>query len=82
MSEDWRTGLTAEGEEVDPAWREHLAAARQPTTLAQDMFDRDWLRWRGIALRSGRSQLAAIEIAYTRTQAQHGPRPEPKETQT
>lgn len=76
---DWRTGLTTD-EDVDPQWRDQLAAARTPATPGQVAWDRDWARWRGIALRSGRSQGQAIEIAYTRTKAQYGDRPEAKET--
>lgn len=75
MTGDWRTGLTTEPEGVDPAWRVHLAAARASTTPGQQVWDRDWQRWRGIALQTGRTQLAAIEVAYTRTEDQHGPRP-------
>ena len=79
---DWRDGLTVEDPvHVDPFWRDRLAAARAPTVLAQDLWDREWCRWRRIALRSGRDQFEAVEIAYTRTEARHGPRPEAKETQ-
>lgn len=79
---DWRAGLVVDEETVDEHWREHLAAARTPTTSAQDAWDRDWCRWRDIALRAGRGQRAAIEIAWTRTEDQHGTRPDNEKEET
>lgn len=60
-------------------WRDQLAAARQPPTPEQAAWDRDFDRWLNVARRSGRTPNAAIPIAYTRTEAQYGPRPS-KET--
>jgi hypothetical protein len=64
-------------------WRVALAAARLPLTPEQQAWDRHWLKWLGVALRSGRRWKAAIEIAWTRTKSQYGLRPgTPEEQQT
>lgn len=61
-------------------WRTDLAAARRPLTAEQTKWDGHWRRWLDIARRSGRGYLAAIEVAWTRTEAQYGSRPVPVET--
>jgi len=70
---DWRVGLVTEVDDED--WRNHLAAARAPTTPAQDTWDVDFARWLTVARRAGRTTNDAIAVAYLRTQDQHGPRP-------
>lgn len=61
-------------------WRVDLAAARRPLVPEQVEWDGHWRRWLDIARRSGRGHKAAIEVAYTRTEAQYGSRPVPVET--
>lgn len=56
-------------------------SARQPLTPEQLVWDGHWQRWLAIALRSGRGHKAAIQVAWTRTEAQYGQRPNSKENQ-
>lgn len=55
-------------------------SARHPLTPEQLVWDGHWCRWLAIARRSGRGYKSAIEVAYTRTEAQYGSRPVPVET--
>lgn len=57
-------------------WRARLAAARREPTPAQATWDSHWRRWLDVAIRSGKTTSQSIEIAYTRTEAQYGQRPE------
>lgn len=64
-------------------WLADLAAARRPLTPEQVVWDGHWQRWLGIARRSGRRFKEAIAVAWTRTEAQYGQRPDtPEENQT
>jgi len=56
-------------------WRVLLAASRRPVSAGQAVWDGHWLRWLAIARRSGRTLNQAVPVAYTRTEAQYGPRP-------
>lgn len=56
-------------------WRAALAAARQPTSRAQDVWDARWCRAYATARRMGRTPNQAVEVASRRA-AKHGPRPE------
>jgi hypothetical protein len=67
VSGDWRTDLRV------------ARLARDPTP-EQAAWDGHWRRWLDIARRSGRGYKAAVQVAYTRTEAQYGSRPVPVET--
>lgn len=60
-------------------WRSALAAARLPSTPEQQAWDGQWQRWRDIAARTGRGPNESVAIAYTRTEDQHGKRPNRQE---
>jgi hypothetical protein len=60
-----------------PDWRDRLAAARQPTSRAQDAYDDRWRRGYRRAVRLGKSPNQAAAVADDRTK---GPRPANEET--
>lgn len=51
-------------------------SARRPLTPEQQVWDGHWCRWRDIARQSGRDWRQTVAIAWTRTEAQYGLRPE------
>lgn len=59
------------------AWRAALEDARRArdVTPAQLAWDGQFARRVAAALRAGQVSAAAVEIAYTRTEDQHGQRP-------